>query len=237
MGHLGRLRPPLPARCSRCRCSSIVAASFATNWSGAFPSGPTTGHYAAATRGDSLQALTTSLVTAVGRQPARAHRRHLGRARRRHAAAARASGSWTRCSCCRSPCRPSSSASPCSSRSASRRCCSTAPRSIVILAHTILVTAFAYQSVSAAIVRLDPTYEQAAASPRRPPLVRPVAGQAAAPAAVPHGGRRALLRPVHGRVERHDDALPARTGRRSRSRSSRPPTAARSSPAPPSPWS
>lgn len=37
-------------------------------------------------------------------------------------------------------------------------------RWIVILAHTILVTAFAYQSVSAAIVRLDPAYEQAAAS-------------------------------------------------------------------------
>lgn len=37
-------------------------------------------------------------------------------------------------------------------------------RWIVILAHTILVTAFAYASVSAAIVRLDPMYEQAAAS-------------------------------------------------------------------------
>lgn len=37
-------------------------------------------------------------------------------------------------------------------------------RWIVILAHTILVTAFAYSSVSAAIVRLDPMYEQAAAS-------------------------------------------------------------------------
>lgn len=36
-------------------------------------------------------------------------------------------------------------------------------RWIVILAHTVLVTAFAYQSVSAAIVRLDPMYEQAAA--------------------------------------------------------------------------
>lgn len=35
---------------------------------------------------------------------------------------------------------------------------------IVILAHAILVTAFAYQSVSAAMVRLDPAYEQAAAS-------------------------------------------------------------------------
>ncbi|HCA86080.1 MAG TPA: ABC transporter permease [Streptomyces sp.] len=36
-------------------------------------------------------------------------------------------------------------------------------RWIVILAHTVLVTAFAYQSVSAAITRLDPAYEQAAA--------------------------------------------------------------------------
>src|SRR5207245_2916222 len=43
----------------------IVAASFATNWSGALPSGFTGKHYSAATSGDSLTALTTSLVTAV----------------------------------------------------------------------------------------------------------------------------------------------------------------------------
>nr|MYU47820.1 ABC transporter permease [Streptomyces sp. SID7803] len=44
----------------------ILAASFATNWSGAFPSGPTAEHYAAATSGgDSLEALTTSLLTAL----------------------------------------------------------------------------------------------------------------------------------------------------------------------------
>ncbi|NEE08793.1 ABC transporter permease, partial [Streptomyces sp. SID7499] len=43
----------------------ILAASLATNWSGAFPSGPTVERYSAATSGDSLQALTTSLVTAV----------------------------------------------------------------------------------------------------------------------------------------------------------------------------
>ncbi|MYS13439.1 ABC transporter permease, partial [Streptomyces sp. SID4982] len=36
-------------------------------------------------------------------------------------------------------------------------------RWIVILAHTVLVTAFAHQSVSAAIRRLDPMYEQVAA--------------------------------------------------------------------------
>jgi 2-aminoethylphosphonate transport system permease protein len=34
-------------------------------------------------------------------------------------------------------------------------------RWIVILAHTVLVTAFAHQSVSAALRRLDPMYEQA----------------------------------------------------------------------------
>lgn len=42
-------------------------------------------------------------------------------------------------------------------------------RWIVILAHTVLVTAFAYQSVSAAVRRLDPMYEQAAAGLGRAP--------------------------------------------------------------------
>lgn len=37
-------------------------------------------------------------------------------------------------------------------------------RWIVIVAHTVLVTAFAHQSVSAALTRLDPGYAQAAAS-------------------------------------------------------------------------
>ena len=37
-------------------------------------------------------------------------------------------------------------------------------KTIVIMAHTILVTAYAYQSVAAALTRLDPAYEQAAAS-------------------------------------------------------------------------
>lgn len=43
----------------------VVAASFSTHWSGAFPSGPTTENYASAVQGESLQALTTSLVTAL----------------------------------------------------------------------------------------------------------------------------------------------------------------------------
>ncbi|WP_327246176.1 ABC transporter permease [Streptomyces sp. NBC_01320] len=141
----------------------IVAASFTTNWSGAFPSGPTFEHYKAATSGDSLQALTTSLITAVSAS-----------------LLALTVGSWA-------------ALAAASLRRRGRRfldglfmlpvavpsvvvglavlvAFSKPPmllngtRWIVILAHTILVTAFAYQSVSAAIVRLDPMYEQAAAS-------------------------------------------------------------------------
>jgi len=44
-------------------------------------------------------------------------------------------------------------------------------RWIMVLAHTVLVTAFAYQSVSAAPARLDPVYEQAAALGARPSTV------------------------------------------------------------------
>ncbi|MFB7916598.1 ABC transporter permease [Streptomyces sp. NPDC056061] len=141
----------------------ILAASFAINWSGAFPSGPTGHHYAAATSGDSLQALTTSLVTAVTAS-----------------LLALTIGSWA-------------ALAAASLRSRGRRLLDAlfmlpvavpsvvvglavlvafskppmllnGTRWIVILAHTILVTAFAYSSVSAAIVRLDPMYEQAAAS-------------------------------------------------------------------------
>ncbi|MER5616093.1 ABC transporter permease [Streptomyces sp. NPDC002215] len=141
----------------------ILAASFTTNWSGAFPSGPTTKHYAAATAGDSLQALTTSLITAVSAS-----------------LLALTIGSWA-------------ALAATSLRRRGRRfldalfmlpvavpsvvvglavlvAFSKPPMLlngtswIVILAHTILVTAFAYSSVSAAIVRLDPMYEQAAAS-------------------------------------------------------------------------
>ncbi|MFC9618500.1 ABC transporter permease [Streptomyces sp. NPDC056930] len=141
----------------------ILAASFTTNWSGAFPSGPTTEHYAAATGGDSLQALTTSLITAVSAS-----------------LLALTVGSWA-------------ALAAASLRRRGRRfldalfmlpvavpsvvvglavlvAFSKPPmllngtRWIVILAHTILVTAFAYSSVSSAIVRLDPMYEQAAAS-------------------------------------------------------------------------
>ncbi|WP_405980551.1 ABC transporter permease [Streptomyces sp. NBC_00158] len=141
----------------------VVAASFATHWSGAFPSGPTTGNYASAVRGESLQALTTSLVTALAAS-----------------LLALTVGTWA-------------ALAAASLGKRGKRCLDAlfvlpvavpsvvvglavlvafsrppvllnGTSSIVVLAHTVLVTAFAYQSVSAAIVRLDPAYEQAAAS-------------------------------------------------------------------------
>ncbi|MFG2597822.1 ABC transporter permease [Streptomyces sp. NPDC048462] len=141
----------------------VLAASFATNWSGALPSGPTLEHYDAATAGDSLQALTTSLVTAVtasllalivGSWAALAAA-SLGRRGKRFldalfmlpvAVPSVVVGLAVLVAFSKPPMLLNGT------------------RWIVILAHTVLVTAFAYASVSAATVRLDPMYEQAAAS-------------------------------------------------------------------------
>ncbi|MEU9860445.1 ABC transporter permease subunit [Streptomyces sp. NPDC047971] len=141
----------------------IVAASFSTNWSGAFPSGPTAEHYAAAVRGESLQALTTSLVTAVAASLlaltvgtwAALAASALGKRGRRVldalfmlpvAVPSVVVGLAVLVAFSQPPVLLNGT------------------RWIVILAHTVLVTAFAHQSVSAAILRLDPRYEQAAAS-------------------------------------------------------------------------
>ncbi|MFJ6939071.1 ABC transporter permease [Streptomyces sp. NPDC101132] len=141
----------------------VVAASFATHWSGALPSGPTTEHYASAVRGESLQALVTSLVTAVvasllaltvGTWAALAADA-LGRRGRRLldalfvlpvAVPSVVVGLAVLVAFSRPPLLLNGTGT------------------IVVLAHTVLVTAFAHQSVSAAIRRLDPAYEQAAAS-------------------------------------------------------------------------
>lgn len=141
----------------------VVAASFATHWSGAFPSGPTTGNYAAAVRGESLQALTTSLVTAVS---ASLLALTIGTW-----AALAAAGLKKRGKRCLDALFMLPVAVPSVVVGLAVLVAFSRPPvllngtgSIVVLAHTILVTAFAYQSVSAAIVRLDPAYEQAAAS-------------------------------------------------------------------------
>ncbi|MFF3649586.1 ABC transporter permease [Streptomyces sp. NPDC002181] len=141
----------------------VVTASFSTHWSGAFPSGPTTENYASAVQGESLQALTTSLVTAlvasllaltVGTWAALAGARLKRRGKRSLdalfmlpvAVPSVVVGLAVLVAFSKPPVLLNGTSS------------------IVILAHTILVTAFAHQSVSAAIVRLDPAYEQAAAS-------------------------------------------------------------------------
>ncbi|WP_030209361.1 ABC transporter permease [Streptomyces sp. NRRL S-87] len=141
----------------------VVAASFATHWSGAFPSGMTTGHYAAAVRGESLQALVTSLVTAVTAS-----------------LLALATGTWAALAGSALGTRgkrlldglfmlpvavPSVVVGLAVLVAFSRPpLLLNGTSTIVVLAHTVLVTAFAHQSVAAALRRLDPAYEQAAAS-------------------------------------------------------------------------
>ncbi len=141
----------------------VLGASFATNWSGVLPSGPTTAHYAAATRGEALQALTTSLLTAVAASLlaltagtwAALAAAELGKRRRKAldalfvlplAVPSVVVGLATLVAFSQPPMLLNGT------------------RWIVIVAHTVLVTAFAHQSVSAALTRLDPGYAQAAAS-------------------------------------------------------------------------
>ncbi|MFQ6145029.1 ABC transporter permease subunit [Streptomyces sp. SID10815] len=141
----------------------VLGASFATHWSGVLPSGLTTGNYRAATRGEALQALTTSLVTALTAS-----------------LLALTAGTWAALAAAALKKRHRRVldalfvlpvAVPSVVVGLSVLVAFSRPPlllngtgSIVIVAHTVLVTAFAHQSVSAAIVRLDPVYEQAAAS-------------------------------------------------------------------------
>ncbi|OIJ89033.1 ABC transporter permease [Streptomyces monashensis] len=141
----------------------ILGASLATHWSGVLPSGATVAHYRAATRGEALQALTTSLLTALGAS-----------------LLALTVGTWAALAAAGLRKRYRSImdalfvlpvAVPSVVVGLSVLVAFSQPplllngtRWIVILAHTVLVTAFAHQSVSAAITRLDPAYEQAAAS-------------------------------------------------------------------------
>lgn len=140
----------------------IAAASFATSWSGALPSGATLAHYRDVAHGSSLDALVTSLVTAVtasvlallaGTWAALAAQRLSGRARRivdalfllPVAVPSVVVGLSLLVAFSQPPFLLNGT------------------RQIVIIAHTVLVTAFAHQSVTAALARLDPAYEQSAA--------------------------------------------------------------------------
>ncbi|MFC8505415.1 ABC transporter permease [Streptomyces sp. NPDC057411] len=141
----------------------ILAASFSTHWSGAFPTGPTTAHYAAAVRGESSTALTTSLVTALA---ASVLALTVGTWAALAAAALRKRGRRVLDALFMLPVAVPSVVVGLAVLVAFSRppLLLNGTRWIVILAHTVLVTAFAYQSVSAAVQRLDPMYEQAAAS-------------------------------------------------------------------------
>ncbi|MEU1226978.1 ABC transporter permease subunit [Streptomyces sp. NPDC005828] len=141
----------------------ILAASFSTHWSGAFPSGPTTAHYTAAVRGESLQALTTSLVTAV---TASVVALTVGTWAALAAAALGKKGKRVLDALFMLPVAVPSVVVGLAVLVAFSQppMLLNGTRWIVILAHTVLVTAFAHQSVSAALRRLDPMYEQAAAS-------------------------------------------------------------------------
>ncbi|MYR02924.1 ABC transporter permease subunit [Streptomyces sp. SID6137] len=141
----------------------VLGASFATHWSSVLPSGPTLANYRSATRGEALQALVTSLLTATGAS-----------------LLALAVGTWAALAGAALGKRGKRVldalfvlpvAVPSVVVGLSVLVAFSQPplllngtRWIVILAHTVLVTAFAHQSVSAAITRLDPAYEQAAAA-------------------------------------------------------------------------
>ncbi|MER0445941.1 ABC transporter permease subunit [Streptomyces sp. Edi4] len=148
----------------------IVAASFATSWSGAFPSGLTASHYGAATTGDSLQALTTSLVTALA---ASVLALTVGSWAALAAAGLKKGGRRLMDALFVLPVAVPSVVVGLAVLVAYSRppVLLNGTRWIVILAHTVLVMAFAHQSVAAAIRRLDPMYEQAAASLGARPLV------------------------------------------------------------------
>ncbi|GAA2716413.1 MULTISPECIES: ABC transporter permease subunit [Streptomyces] len=145
----------------------VVAASLATRWSGVLPSGATLDHYRAIAHGEALDALTTSVLTALAAS-----------------VTALVTGAWAalaaRGSCARRvidllfmlPVAVPSVVVGLALLVAFSKppFLLNGTPAIVVLAHAILVTAFGHQSVSAALDRLDPAYEQAAASLGASPL-------------------------------------------------------------------
>ncbi|MCA6091867.1 ABC transporter permease subunit [Streptomyces sp. SCA3-4] len=145
----------------------VVAASLATTWSGALPSGATLDHYRTVAHGEALDALITSVLTALAAS-----------------ATALVTGTWAALAARGSRARRAIDllfvlpvAVPSVVVGLALLVAFSKPPfllngtpAIVVLAHTILVTAFAHQSVSAALDRLDPAYEQAATSLGASPL-------------------------------------------------------------------
>ncbi|MGK5547421.1 ABC transporter permease [Streptomyces sp. URMC 127] len=145
----------------------VVAASLATGWSGVLPSGATLGHYRAVAHAEALDALTTSVLTALAAS-----------------VIALVTGTWAALAGRGSRARRVIDllfmlpvAVPSVVVGLALLVAFSKPPfllngtpAVVVLAHAILVTAFAHQSVSAASDRLDPAFEQAAASLGASPL-------------------------------------------------------------------
>jgi 2-aminoethylphosphonate transport system permease protein len=144
--------------------ATLLMAAFSKQWSGAFPSVWTFSNIGDAFKGDPLDALTTSLTTAMA-----------------SSLIALLVGTWSAMAIASVRSRLGRGllqavfmlpvAVPSVVVGLSLLVAFSNPpillngtTTIVILTHTILVTAYAYQSVSAALTRLDPAYEQAAAS-------------------------------------------------------------------------
>ncbi|EST29414.1 hypothetical protein N566_22095 [Streptomycetaceae bacterium MP113-05] len=140
----------------------ILIASFATNWSGALPSGPTLEQYRTVTSGDALHALVTSLLTATAAS-----------------LIALVLGTWAAIvvhgmarlrrladSLFMLPVAVPSVVVGLALLVAFSRppFLLNGTPGIVVMAHAVLITGFAYQSVAAALQRLDPVFEQSAAS-------------------------------------------------------------------------
>lgn len=105
----------------------IVAASFATSWSGALPSGPTLAHYQDLAPGEAPQALLTSVLTALAASLAALTAGTWAALAAEKLGGAPAASS-TPSSCSPSPSPPWSSACPSWWPSPGPRSCSTAPR-------------------------------------------------------------------------------------------------------------
>jgi 2-aminoethylphosphonate transport system permease protein len=141
----------------------IVTASVSTNWSGVLPSVPTLDNFAGLSRGSTPEALRVSVVTAATAS-----------------VLALVAGTWSALTAHALRRRGRAVldalfmlpvAVPTVVVGLALLVAFSQPpvllngtQTIVIVAHTVLVTAFAHQSVSAALDRLDPAYAQVAAS-------------------------------------------------------------------------
>jgi len=149
----------------------ILAASFAGQWNGVFPSLPTLSHYASALTGDSGAELRASVITGMAAS-----------------AFALTVGTWSALALRGLPLVPRRildlaffipSAVPSVSVGLGLLVAFSRPPlllngtvTIVIIAHFILISAFTYGSVSAGLARLSPDFEQVAESLGARPLYR-----------------------------------------------------------------